>query len=236
VLSVGLAPGLTNLLVSHLQSQFDQLHQTDIYILLGLGEPHGAAAARWTVQNLNATYTVRENGQPRQVTSFGEQRVAHFPAALGQRSVYRFNIADQHVLTRTFGLNSVSTWITFDPVAVTKMMAFMRRTRLSALLRYKWVEELVVRSSTAIQYGTETFAIQVTAQGMQAANSQTQTAAIVGKGQGRTTGLVTAPTVTHLLTHELSAGVFHSEQLLEPAPFIKKLTLNGITFYENSGS
>lgn len=51
VLSVGLSPGLTNLLARYLQTQFDSVHQLDIYISLGLGDAHGSAATRWTVQN-----------------------------------------------------------------------------------------------------------------------------------------------------------------------------------------
>lgn len=44
VLSVGISPGLTNLLGRYAKSQYDDLQQLDIHVLLGLGEAHGEAA------------------------------------------------------------------------------------------------------------------------------------------------------------------------------------------------
>src|SRR5512136_2771259 len=43
VLSVGLAPGLTNLLTQHCQSKVPNMTYADIYILMGLGDIHGDA-------------------------------------------------------------------------------------------------------------------------------------------------------------------------------------------------
>jgi saccharopine dehydrogenase-like NADP-dependent oxidoreductase len=60
VLSVGLAPGITNMLVKQGKHRLDQVDAADIYILLGLGESHGRAAIEWTVDNLSAVYSVME--------------------------------------------------------------------------------------------------------------------------------------------------------------------------------
>ncbi len=234
ILSVGLSPGLTNLLARHAQAQFEDLHHVDIHGFLGLGEAHGAAAARWTLQNLNASYTVRENGRPRRVSSFGEHKQAGFPDGLGQRRVYRFNLADQHVLTRTLNLTSVSTWITFDPVLFARLMAFMHRSGLSKLLRYRWVEDAIVKMSTAVQFGSEKFAVQVEARGDKDGRVQTETYTITGDGQGRATALVAAQTVEQLLAGAFSSGVFHSEQLFEPLPFIHRLAADGIIYHESA--
>ncbi len=223
VLSVGLSPGLTNLLVRHLQTQFDSLQQMDIYGFLGLGEAHGAEATRWTLRSLNDSYTVREEGQLLQVGSFSEQKQVHFPDRIGKRYVYRFNLADQHVVTRTLNVSSVSTWLTFDPPSSAQMMAFLRWSKLSKLLRYKWLEELLIKMSTAVHLGSEKFVVQVEARGIKDGRLQSETVAISGNGQSRVTGLVAAQVVEQLVTTGFSAGVAHSEQLFEPLPFIQKL-------------
>lgn len=232
ILSVGLSPGLTNLLARHAQAQFETLHHVEIHGLVGLGEAHGAAAAHWTLQNLNANYTVRENGRTRQVSSFGEHKQAHFPEGLGRRRVYRFNLADQHVVVRTLGLTSVSTWITFDPVLFAWLMAFMRWSGLSKLLRYRWIEDAIVKMSTAVQFGAEKFAIQVEARGEKDGRALSQTYTVSGDGQGRATALVAAQVVKQLFTGTFPAGVFHSEQLFEPMPFIHQLAADGIIYHE----
>lgn len=231
ILSVGLTPGLSNLLTRHIQTQFDLLEQVDIHVFLGLGEAHGTAAARWTLHNLNASYTVRQNGKPQQVTSFGENKVVQFPDGLGQRRVYRFNIADQHVLVRTLDLPSVSTWVTFDPSTSTAIMAFMRWSGLSKLLRYQWVEDAVVRLSTLFQYGSEAFVVQVQASGKLDGQQQTKIVAISGHGQGRATGLITAQVVDELTASDFPSGVFHCEQLFEPMPFLQQLEKENIIFH-----
>jgi saccharopine dehydrogenase-like NADP-dependent oxidoreductase len=234
VLSVGLAPGLTNLLARYVQTQFDHVHQLDIYVLLGLGDAHGSAATRWTVQNLNADYVIRENGLPRQTGSFAEHKAVDFPDDPGKRKVYRFNLADQHVLTRTLHFPSVSTWLTFDPAATATLMAFLRRTDLSKLLRYQWIEDLAVKLSTAMQRGSDKYIAQIEAHGEIDGRIQTQTAAVSGHGQSKGTGLVAAQIVAQLLSGDFPPGVFHSEQLFEPRPFIQQLAEDGIVFHENT--
>ena len=223
ILSVGLSPGVTNLLVRYMQDQFESLQNVDIHIFLGLGEAHGSAAANWTLNNLNIRYTVQDNGKSRQVRSFADKKIVHFPGGLGKRKVYRFNFADQHAVARTFNLPSVSTWVTFDPAAITMLMAFMRQTGLSKLLQYQWVTDVIVKLSTAVQFGSDRFAGQVVARGQLDGRTQTKTVTITGKGQGRATGLVAAQVVRLLYTSRFPSGVFHSEQLFEPMPFIQQL-------------
>lgn len=233
VLSVGLSPGLTNLLVRQAQSQFDKLNRVDIYAFLGLGEAHGPEATRWTLARLNDSYAVRENGQLRQVGSFTEHKDVQFPGGIGKRHVYRFNLADQHVVRRTLNVPSASTWLTFDPASSAQLMAFMRYSGLAKLLRYRWVEELIIKMSTAVHFGSEKFAGLIEAGGEKDGCDQIQTYAIVGNGQSRATGLVAAQVVEQLHTTGFPPGVFHIEQLFEPLPFMRRLAGEGIVYYEN---
>lgn len=74
ILSVGLAPGLTNLMASWASKGLDVTESVDISIMLGLGDRHGKAAVEWTVDNLLSTFQVMENHRVKTVASFSDGR------------------------------------------------------------------------------------------------------------------------------------------------------------------
>ena len=59
ILSVGLSPGITNLLVREASTHLDQVEEANITVMLGLGEKHGKAAVEWTVDHMDTSYEVR---------------------------------------------------------------------------------------------------------------------------------------------------------------------------------
>jgi saccharopine dehydrogenase-like NADP-dependent oxidoreductase len=233
VLSVGIAPGLTNLLARHAKSQYDDLQQLDIHVLLGLGEAHGEAAVRWTVENLNRNFFVQENGQAKLVKSFGDGEQPLFPGKLGRRSTYRFDFSDQHILPRTLGINTVSTRIGFESALITNLMALAKRIGLFNVLRYQRAQDVLVKLLRMLRLGTELFVAQVDAQGLANGQRQTLSIAVSGNGEGRITGLVAAQVAERLVTGDFPSGVFHIEQLFEPLPFITELKADGLRFHAN---
>ena len=52
VLGVGIAPGVSNLLCKEAAKEFDKVDSIDSYLMLGLGEKHGANAILWFLNNL----------------------------------------------------------------------------------------------------------------------------------------------------------------------------------------
>lgn len=60
VLSVGLTPGVTNLLAKYLKSKLGDIHRIDSYIMLGLGEAHGEASIRWVLENINKEFSIKQ--------------------------------------------------------------------------------------------------------------------------------------------------------------------------------
>lgn len=87
MLSVGLAPGLSNLLVREARERCPEATRFRIGVLLGLGDSHGPAAIDWTLRSL-APLT-RADIRPMR---FGRDRRAH-PAI-------PFDFADQYSLMR----------------------------------------------------------------------------------------------------------------------------------------
>lgn len=87
VLSVGLAPGLTNLLVQEARAQCPEAIRFRIGVLLGLGDSHGPAAIDWTLRSL----------APIASGDIQPMRFGHDRRAL---PTIPFDFSDQHSLMR----------------------------------------------------------------------------------------------------------------------------------------
>lgn len=81
ILSVGLAPGLTNILAAELHR--DAPGPIDIAVLLGAGEQHGVAATDWSYRLLGRTF----GSGSRLVRNYTEPQVFDLPA-YGRRRMY----------------------------------------------------------------------------------------------------------------------------------------------------
>lgn len=236
VLSVGLAPGLTNLLSAHCFSKFEQMERADIFILLGLGEAHGEASIRWTIDNLNSKFSIWEEGITKLVASFEEWKQTTFPHGIGTRAAYRFNFSDQHVIPKTLNIPSVSTWLCFDSTLTTRLFALWKRIGLFGLLRFKSVRELIVKIVQTLHFGSDTFVVKVNSLGTVNGVNLVYECAVSGHGEGQITAMVTSEVVASLFATPFShaSGVFHIEQLFNPNEMIAKLEHRGLKFISSS--
>ena len=200
-LSVGLAPGVTNLLARHCVER-SATREVRIGVLLGSGEQHGVAAVGWTLDGLgrlDGTWT------------------APFPAPYGPRTVHRFPFSDQYTLPATLGIETASTGLCLDSRLVTAMLGAARRPAIGRLLRHARVRGIVLAAMTRIHVGSDGFAVSVT--------SGTVRATLSGRMESRATGLTAA-----LLIRDLPAlppGVAHIEQLVDPVAFLTDLATYG---------
>ena len=231
VLSVGLAPGLTNLLASYCKSELNEVQRVDIYILLGLGEAHGEAAVRWTLENLNAEFLVNLDGGLKMVRSFAEGKAVQFPVPYGRRTAYRFNFADQRVVVNTLGIESASTWLCFDSSFLTRFIALMRKAGLPSLLRLKLAQDIGVRALRLLHPGSDDFCVKVEAVATVDRKTTGCECLITGRGEGRITGLITAHVAESVYQSSFPAGVFHIEQLFQPLDIILRLGSYGLSFH-----
>lgn len=220
VLSVGLAPGLTNLLARHAQSLMDQTDAIDISIMLGLGDRHGQAAIEWTVDNLNTKYSVVQDGAAREVASFTDGRRTVFGAGLGRRKAYRFNFSDQHVLPRTLNVPSVSTRLCFDSAAVTGLLAWLKAAGAFRLMRFRPVRNAAIQSFGKLHLGKDLFAVKIDARGKKGAQAVLAECFLHGKNEAELTARVAAAIAAALYRSEFPHGVYHIEQLFELEPVL----------------
>lgn len=127
VLSVGLAPGITNLMALEAERLIEQTEEIEIAIMLGLGDSHGKAAIEWTVNSLGEKFEVKQKNRQVEVESFTDRKSYHFGDDLGSRHAYRFPFSDQQTLAGTLKASSISTRFCLDSVFVTKMLAIAKK-------------------------------------------------------------------------------------------------------------
>lgn len=194
ILSVGLAPGVTNLLAKWCATNGGEGEVT-IGVLLGSGEAHGPAAIRWTLDGLGEL----DGSWP-----------MTFPTPYGTRTVHRFPFSDQFTLPRTIGARGARTGLCLDSRLTT---ALLTSPALGRLARRTAVRTFLEKALATIHLGGDAFA--VTAQMGQVS------ATFTGRRQSRATGLTAALLLKRLPS--FPAGVLHIDELVEPGEFLAEL-------------
>ncbi|WP_289140333.1 saccharopine dehydrogenase family protein [uncultured Brevibacillus sp.] len=213
VFSIGLAPGLTNLLASEAQRLLVETVQIDISIMLGLGDRHGRAAIEWTVDNLCSDFEVTQEYRRVKVASFTDGKLIDFGTELGRKKAYRFPFSDQQTLARTLGVPTVSTRMGFDQDWMTRVFAGMRTLGIRRLLNRPRIRQATIEAFERWKLGDDRFAIKVEARG-NVDNTEAKVECLLsGRDQSKMTAMVAAEVAKSLYTTEFLPGVFHIEQL-----------------------
>ncbi|MDX8366929.1 saccharopine dehydrogenase NADP-binding domain-containing protein [Cytobacillus sp. IB215665] len=213
VLSVGLAPGLTNLLASFAKNSLDYTEAIDIYIMLGLGDYHGKAAIEWTVNKLSNTYKINTGSDKTQIETFSGGKETSFGKNLGKRKGFYFNFSDQHTLPDTLKVPNVVTRVCFDSRIITSMFALLKRARLFKLLKYQSIRKLMVWLLTNIRIGKDTYAVKVDTFGEYNGKKVVAECGIEGKKESLITAKVAAQVAENLYSVQHQKGVYHIEEL-----------------------
>ncbi|MDO3411942.1 saccharopine dehydrogenase NADP-binding domain-containing protein [Saccharibacillus sp. CPCC 101409] len=215
LLSVGLAPGLTNLLAAKAARALDETERIEISLMLGLGEHHGRAAIEWTLRQMGAEFELADSGAPRTVRSMTGGRTADFGGDTGRKRVYRFPFSDQRTLPGTLGVRSVSTRLGFDVNGVARTAAGLRRAGFFRLLRRPSAQSAAVRLAGALHAGSERFAARVEAYGRLGGQAAEASCTIRGIRQSEITARVAAYAAEKMLARPDLRGVLHIEQWLD---------------------
>lgn len=203
-LGVGLAPGLTTLLAVEALSRCSG--PVDIMIGLGAGEHHGPAATAWTYRLMGQCFPdpdgtcIRNFTGPMRFTVPEEAGYKPFPAL-------RVDFADQHRLTREFGV-PVRTYLRLDSRLVT-----------AALAGLTWTPALRALAPARMP-GSDRWVVLA-----RAADGSTQWA--TGRGQSLATAGVAAATVREIARHRITTPTWIHE-LLEIGRLRRDLSAVGI--------
>lgn len=209
VLSVGLAPGLTNLLARRAHDAVGGAERIDLTVLLGAGERHGADAVRWTVAGLAEPAAAR----PARTVLPG----------YGERTAHPFPFSDQHTLRWTLDVPEVTTRLCLDSRPLTAALFALRRTGMLSGARRPGVRRLLTGTLSRVHLGGDGFAVRADAH----RGDRHAAYVLTGRQQSRVSGLVAAYVTRELLTTNNPAGVHHIEQLPGLADLPERLAAHG---------
>lgn len=209
IFSVGMAPGLTNLMAMHAARQLSSLEKMHISILLGAGDTHGTAAILWILQQLNKPFNSYNN---QKVANFTNKRTVKFKK-IGKRSVYQFNFSDQHTLTKHFPSIPIVTRLGFDVEPLNKFVSFLQKSRIACLLKFNGIQILLASLIQKIKIGSDVCGIQIEAIGKKHYKEASFTLDFLDRDESLVTAKVAAFIANDFLNNKHPAGAYHIEEL-----------------------
>ena len=231
MLSVGLAPGITNLLATQGIERLSNVSSVRIGILLGLGETFGPAASRWTLERIGREYTVGTEDGPQTIRGFSDPKRMAFPEH-GCRIAYTFDFADQHALIRTLDVPRVKTRLCFDSRAFTGAIYWLSRCGLYRPMCEALGFDRVATIASELPVGGDTFVAAVETEGLSGSKPSIVTNSIVGSEQSHATAIVAASVATATRTESVPDGVYHIHEVLDADPIFDVLAERGYRFTE----
>lgn len=225
VVSVGAAPGLTNLLAAEARERLGDVGELEIALLLGAGDAHGPAAIGWTLDNLDQSFAATRDRRPELTSASRESRRFRFPASAGgEVSAIPFDFPEQRSLPLTLDVPTVSSWLAIRPAAATQLLRVGSRLKIGSALRARpRVRDRLIRLAGRLARGSDVCAIAVRASGPPSYSGERKILemALVGRGQATLTGSVAAGVARLVLSGDVASGVWHLEQI---APLAKLLS------------
>lgn len=201
LLSVGLAPGLTNALAWQADRDVGGAARIDISLLLGLGDTHGAAALDWTLLQL---------GHP------SSDRPATRLLLGRRRRLFPFPFPDQYSLRQTLGVDAVTTRICFESRIITELVFAARRTGLLRWLASDRWRTRLIRWVRVLKVGSDDVVVQVEARTADEVASRS----VTGRQQSTVTAHLAAQAAVAVLRGTVPPGVRHIDEVpgLRDAP------------------
>lgn len=210
VLSVGIAPGITNLLAQHALNQRPDLTNIDLYILFGLDEKHGDAGYKWVFENMTESYPLASREQNETISSLALPKKTRL---LGKRTFYSFNFADQHSLLRTTNAQQVITRLAFDSRASTKLLYLLHRMNLLKPL-IRQIQKLMPKMEKFGQMGSDVYAIKAVAW----SGHDSYECLVVGNKEVDVTAYVATEIAKSIYEQPLNLGVLHINEVVKDIP------------------
>ncbi len=208
MLSVGLAPGLTNLLARKVADHSDQVEGLEIGVLLGAGDSHGIQAIDWTLRNTIESKT-------------GSEAVTiDYGAGWGRRRSHAFDFADQHAVARTMSVPT-KTFLTLSSRYLTVSLFSLRLPILKQLAKVFYGPLLSIFS---VKLGWDKrYAINVSGF-LKDSKTPAVSFNLTGTTEALVTGVTAASMIHHLLKSPSRPGVFHSHEVLQVSDILPELS------------
>lgn len=220
ILGVGIAPGLSSLLVKKICEELMSTAQINLSLMLGLGEKHGIDGIKWLLDNLYSDFNREQNKSVTVVNPFVEGIYAEFPSPIGKRKAYAFDLADQQILPKTLNLDSVSCYFCYNSRFITFLVHILKVVGVFKMLKYRKVYNIILRIFSFTLKLTkhifsDDYAIHVHVVGTKANHSVICNGNITGNNNSLLTGKLAAYAGCKLYEGLNRKGVFYLSELFD---------------------
>lgn len=212
LLSVGLAPGLTNILAVRAATGFEQVGRIDIGMLFGLGDSHGEAGLDWMAEQI--FNPARHRG--------GER--LDFGPPWGGRTAHFVDFSDQHALARSLPRTLVSTRVAFD----SRLATWALFGAASLFPNSKLVKAAARKSFGALRAGSATVNLSVHVRGWRDGRREAVAARFLGEHESTTTARLASLMLRRFMAGPMRPGIWHSHTRLDPDDILDAVAREGI--------
>ncbi|SNZ01398.1 hypothetical protein [Flagellimonas pacifica] len=233
--SVGLIPGLSNILAYNGAKEFTEVREIHSYVMLGLGESHGIDSIRWMLKKTNSAFKIKTKKGKVSVRGFTNPKSTRLLNEKRGRAFYLFDFSDHHIIPLFVDVEAVDTRIAFDSRLVTKLFHLFQKTGI-----LKWYERLnpkqFKRVLDFLPIGSERFALQVEIMGCDSLRmSQKAVYIVTGDNEALATATVTSFAAELLYKNTELKGLKHIEEILDFRELVKYLEKHNITIKNERG-
>jgi saccharopine dehydrogenase (NAD+, L-lysine forming) len=218
MLSVGLAPGLTNLLAVRAAAELDSVETVEIGMLFGLGDEHGDAALAWLADKLFDPACERK---PLRM-DFGRD--------WGRRAAYPVDFSDRHALMRTRRF-AAQTRMAFESRLTTALVFWLSATFAGSRL----LRSLAFAGFRRLRLGSRTVNLNVVASGWKNGVRATTTMRFHAAGEAETTARLSTIQILGFLTDPPPPGIWHSHEILDPTSQFQAIEAAGVGRLDTGG-
>jgi saccharopine dehydrogenase (NAD+, L-lysine-forming) len=201
LLGVGLAPGLTNLLAEKFIQMYPAEKNIDIQLILGLGEKHGDAAIKWTLDNFTKSYSHSIYGYLKPFT-----RKSKVKSGKDKFSTYNFNFVDQHMLNNKYQNKIFTTYLGFDQSFISVFLYWANKLGILRMLKHKRIYHVAEELQRNPKFGTDIFIVSIQA--------GEKTLYAWGHDEGRFTGLIAGEAAKRMAEITLEKGILEISNLI----------------------
>ncbi|GMN05589.1 hypothetical protein MTsPCn5_09770 [Croceitalea sp. MTPC5] len=237
--SVGLIPGLSNVLAYNGARTFDRVEEIHNYIMLGLGESHGIDSIRWMLKKAGSTFEIKAKTGKVRVKGFTHPKSTFLLNEDKKRTFYLFDFSDHHIIPLFIETKAMDTRIGFDSRMVSKLFFLLQKMGI-----LKWCEQIDPRRLKKVLdlmgLGSNQYALQVEIKGTdKKQNPLTLKYLASGRNEALATASVTSFIADLLYTNRTLNGLKHIEEICDWGELKRymekqKITIINEETYENN--
>lgn len=216
VLGVGLAPGISNLMVKEGIKPFNYVKSVEISLLLGLGEQHGDNGIKWFLESLNKP--INNNGK--NVKVFTKKKKIAFPDPLGLKPTYNFNNADRYIVSRTLDIPEVYSRYAYDSSLITYFISFLQFLGVFKLMKIPGIKRFMIfifrnilRLIKKIGVSSDVYSIAINISGEIDGKEENRSTEIIGWNNSKLTADTSVIVLNSILESDISPGAYYIEEL-----------------------